>query len=284
MSFTKASQHLNCSKAYVSNEINALERYVGTPLFYRNTRMVRLTLVGESLFEHAILIVREFQEIKNTITSLQNKAEGLLRITSPSAYADCILAPNLHRFLQNYPKITLEMNFTGELLNLVDQKIDLAIRLTHEPPQDKIAKRVGDYQMIVCASPVYLEANRRLNKPSQLINYECLIYTTEKNCRRWPFLQQEKPITIEVKSKLAGNSSQLLLRAAVEGLGVARLPDYVVRNSILEKKLTPILTHFYPPPTPIYAIYSQSRVIPPKIHALVNFLQQTHHAHQDCEK
>lgn len=275
MSFTKAAKHLNCSKAHVSKQMNELERIMGTSLFYRNTRMIQLTLAGESIFEHAEVIAHEFQSLESTIAGLQNKAQGLLRLTAPAGYADCILAPNLPRFLHKYPKITMEMNFTGQLLNLVDQKIDVAIRLTHEPPLDRVAKRIGKYLMIVCASPLYLQKGEP-KTPKELIDHDCLIYSTEKNAKNWPFLKEKEAISIEVKSKLTANSSKTILEAALEGLGIARLPSYVVHEAIQTNKLKPLLVDFYPIPIPIYAIFAQSRIIPPKIHAFLDFIQEVH--------
>src|SRR3990167_1734040 len=110
MSFTKAAAHLNCSKAYISKQLSELERSIGTSLLHRNTRMIQLTLAGELMFEHAELIVREFHYAENTIAGLQNKAQGLLRLTAPSAFADYVLAPNIPQFLNDYPNITIDMD------------------------------------------------------------------------------------------------------------------------------------------------------------------------------
>ncbi len=276
MSFTKAAKHLKCSKAYISKQMSELERAIGTSLFHRSTRIIQLTLAGESIFEHAELIVREVQCAENTIASLQNKAQGLLRLTSPPAYADYILAPNLPHFLNDYPNITVEINSTGQLLNLVDQKIDIAIRLTHEPPLDRVAKRVGEYQMIICASQDYFQRKGELKSPKHLLDHDCLIYSTEKNYRYWPFLIEEQATSIEVKPKLIANNSSVLLKAALEGLGMVRLPSYVVHDAIQNKKLRPVLSDFSPNPIPIYAIYAQSRIIPPKIHVFLEFMQKIH--------
>lgn len=276
MSFTKAAKHLNCSKAYISKQMSELEQAIGTSLFHRSTRVIQLTLAGESIFEHAELIIREVQYAENTIASLQSKAQGLLRITSPSAYADNILAPNLPHFLNDYPDITVDMNLTGQLLNLIDQKIDVAIRLTHEPPLDRVAKRMGEYQMIICASQDYFQRKGEPKSPKYLPDHDCLVYSTEKNYRYWPFLIDEQPMSIEIKPKLSANNSSVLLNAALEGLGIARLPNYVVHDAIQNKELKSILSNFYPNPIPIYAIYAQSRVIPPKIHVFLEFLQKIH--------
>lgn len=272
MSVTKAAKHLGCSKAHVSKQLSELERALGSPLLHRNVRAMRLTFAGEALLEHAKLMVRECQHAENTMAGLQDKAQGVLRVTAPSAYAECRLAPNLPNFLDQYPDIRLDMDFTGQLVNLVEKKIDVAIRLTHEPPVDRVAKRIGDYQMRVCASPDYLHRHGQPKTPLHLADHECLVYSTEKNSNQWPFVMAESAIRVGVKARITANNSQVLLHAVRSGMGIARLPDYVVRDAMEQEQLQPVLADFYPPPIPIYAIYAQGRVVPPKIRAFVEFL------------
>jgi DNA-binding transcriptional LysR family regulator len=276
MSFSKAAASLKCSKAYISKQISELEHRVGSSLLQRNTRSLALTFAGETLFEHAKLMVGEFRAAQNSIANLQTKAKGLLRITAPTAYNDFVLAPRIPAFLKEYPEITLEMNLTGLLLNLVEENIDVAIRLTHEPPLDRVAKRAGSYQMIICASHDYLARKGKLEKPIQLLDHDCLVYSTERNSSQWPFFIEKDTIRIEVKPRVTANSSMTLLQAVSNGMGIARLPDYVVGNAIQAGQLTGLLTDYYPPPIPIYAIYASARIIPPKIQAFIRFLTAVH--------
>ncbi len=273
-SFTKAAEQLQTSKGYVSKEIANLERSVGSALLHRSTRSLQLTAVGEELFVYATQIVEVFRQAESTLSSLQNKVEGILRITSPSAFADYMLAPNLPRFFKDYPGVRLEMNLTGNLLNLVEEKIDVAIRLTHEPPLDRVAKRLGEYQMIICASKKYLDENRGPKTPKELTTHPCLIYSTERHSTDWPFQIEGEAKSVRVNPTLTANAASVLLNAAIEGRGIARLPDYVVRAALQMGHLSQILTPFYPPPIPVYAIYAQSRRIPPKIYSFLGFLQE----------
>jgi len=273
MSVTKAAKHLGCSKAHVSKQLSDLERSLGSPLLHRNVRAMHLTFAGEALLEHARLMVREYQHAEHTMAGLQDKVQGVLRITSPSAYAEHQLAPNLPRFLEQHPDIRLEMNFTGQLVNLVEEKVDVAIRLTHEPPLDRVAKRISDYRMLVCASPDYLHQHGHPKTPNQLVDHDCLVYSTEKNSNQWPFIMAESINRIAVKARITANNSQVLLRGVLAGMGIARLPDYVVRSAMERKELISVLQDFYPPPIPVYAIYAQGRIVPPKVRAFVEFLQ-----------
>ncbi|KTD56546.1 LysR family transcriptional regulator [Legionella santicrucis] len=280
-SFTKAAEQLNYSKAYVSKQVAELEAHIAFPLFHRSTRSIQLTPAGESIFEHAALIVQEYQNIEHTIAGIRNKAEGLLRITAPPTYTDNLLAPNISHFMKEYPQIKLEMNISGQLLNLVDQKIDIAIRLTHEPPLDRVAKKMGIYQEIICASPDYLQLNTEPLHPKNLLNHDCLTYAYAGNPTSWPFLIESEVKSFNIKSKLAVNSSKVLLESTLNGLGIARLPSYAVHEAIKQKRLKSILVSYYPIPIPVYAIYVQSRVIPQKIRAFLNFIQKIHEKLQE---
>ncbi len=276
MSFSKAATHLKCSKAHISKQIKDLERFIGTPLIQRNTRTLALTFAGETMFKHSQAMVEEYRAAEQSIANLQTKASGLLRITAPNAYADYILSPHLSTFLKEYPEISIEMNLTGSLLNLIEEKIDVAIRLTHEPPLDRIAKQVGHYQMIICASESYLCQSNPLDKPQQLAEHHALVYSTERYSRQWPFHIDKKLHRIPIKPIISANSNLILLNAALNGIGVARLPDYVVNSSLKNHQLKALLKDYYPEPIPIYAVYSQSRIIPPKIQAFVRFLETIH--------
>jgi DNA-binding transcriptional LysR family regulator len=275
MSFTKAAAHLKCSKAHVSKQITNLERYVGTPLLNRNTRMVKLTSAGEVIFQHAQQMANELQSADNTIHALQNKVHGTLRITTPKGYADHFLAPNLHFFLNQYPDISIDMYHTEEYLNFIKEKIDLAIRITHTPNSDKVAKHLDYDRTILCASNTYLQQNGTPTTPKELSNHVCLDYTG-KNTRQWDFLIKNEKISVSVNTRISSNSQQVVLSAALNHLGIAKLPLFVVQEYINSRALSFVLSAYGLPDTPIYAIFQTSRIISPKIHALIGFLEKIH--------
>lgn len=275
MSFTKAAAFLKCSKAHISKQITSLERHVGAPLLNRSTRMVKLTSAGEVLLQHAQYIANELQVVDNTIHALQKKVQGTLRITSPKGYADYFLAPNLHYFLNQYPNISLEMYHTEEYLDFIKEKIDLAIRITHTPNEDKVAKHLAYDRMVLCASNTCLKQNGSPASPQQLYQYDCLAYTGN-NIPQWDFLIKNEKISIPVKIRLASNSPQVVLNAALQHLGIAKLPLFVVQEYINRGELCLVLSGFCLPDIPIYAVFQASRIISPKIHAWLEFLEKIH--------
>lgn len=276
MSFTKAAHFLNCSKAHISKQIASLERQVGCTLFHRSTRQLNLTSSGEALYIHAQSIVNELQYINNTIHALQQKAEGTLRLTTPQGYADYILAPKLSSFIKQYPSISLEMKHTSEYLDLLKEKIDIAIRITHEPPLDKIAKHLGYDRTVLCASKSYLEHYGNPITPQQLQEHWCLAYTSKHQEKKWRFIEKKELINVSVKTKLSSNSPKMILTAALNGLGIAQLPQFIIKEYLKNDELCLVLPNYYTPDIPIYAVYNQSRIIPPKIHAFIKFLEGIH--------
>lgn len=273
MNFSKAADKMGLSKAYVSKQIADLEKTLGTKLLERTTRQIELTFAGSQLFEHSRNIIVEFNKAEQTIAAIQNKPEGLLRITAPSAFAAHILAPILPQFLKKYPDIRLDLKLTGQELDLLKEKIDVAIRLTHNPPEDRIAKLIGDYQLQVCATRSYLKKHKDLKNPHQLTEHPCLVYATEKNPERWPFMIDEKEAPVFVTPKLACNTYEILLSATLSDTGIARLPSYVIQNYVEKKQLIVLFSEYMPAKIPIYAIYAHDIHMPPMIRVFIEFLQ-----------
>lgn len=279
MSFTKAAKFLDCSKAHISKQIASLERQVGSSLFNRSSRQINLTTSGEAIYKHAQHIINELQHVDNTIHNLQQKAEGTICITTPQGYADYVLAPNLHYFIKQYPAITLEMKHTSEYLDLLKEKIDIAIRITHEPPLDKIAKQLGYDRTVLCASTSYLKQYGQPKTPQELQDHWCLAYNSKNHEKRWKFLIKNETTHVSVKTKLSSNSPKLILTAALDGLGIARLPAFILNEYFNRGELHPVLSGFNVQDIPIYAVYNQNRIIPPKIHAFIQFLVEIHKNH-----
>jgi DNA-binding transcriptional LysR family regulator len=271
-SFTKAAKYLNVSKGFVSKQISQLEQFLKATLIERNTRHLKATFVGEELFKHSRNIVLEHHTAMQTIASLQDKPSGLLRVTAPPAYAAHKLANHLPGFMKMYPDINLDLKLTGEKLNLVEQKIDVAIRLTHTPPLDKIAKLIGYYQLEVCASVNYLQQHAEIKFPKQLSDHPCLVYATEEVSECWPFVIDNKNADIYVKSRLACNTYEAILQAVLNDCGIARLPSYVIAEETKKGTIHRLFTEYLPPKIPIYAIYSKSSKMPPMVRVFINFL------------
>lgn len=273
MSFTKAAEHLKLSKSYVSQQIAALEKTLGVKLLERTTRHIAPTFAGTQLYEHSRRIVQELNNAEQTIAGLQNKPEGQLRITAPSAFAAHILAPALPQFLDRYPEIDLKIITTGVELDLLKEKIDIAIRLTHNPPEDRVAKLLGYYQLQVCATPRFLKNRNEIKQPHNISEHPCLVYATEKVSERWPFIIDEKESPVFVTPHMACNTYEILLNAVLSDCGIARLPSYVIQQSVEKNALKILFEQYEPPKIPIYAIYAPDPHFPPRNRVFLEFSQ-----------
>lgn len=256
-SFTQAAKANGLSKATVSKQIVALEKSLRCKLIVRNTRRLAPTFVGDQLFQHAKIIVREYQAALDRVSALQEKPKGKLCLSAPAAFADHLLAPILPKFFELYPEIQLEMRLTGQLLDLGPEKIDLAIRLTHTPPHDKFAQRLGDYQFIICASKAYLSIHGRPNVPTDLNHHKTLVYATQANADHWLLVEDGREHRVHVQPVLQSNTYKTLLEAVLRGAGIARLPSYVVKSGLQSGQLCQLFSDLEAAPIPIYAIYSQ---------------------------
>jgi len=166
------------------------------------------------------------------------------------------------------------MVHTEEYLDFIKEKIDLAIRITHTPNVDKVAKYLAFDRMVLCASDTYLQQKGTPVTPQQLQQHSCLAYTAN-NMPQWDFLIKNKKISISVKKRLASNSPQVILEAALQHLGIAKLPLFIAQECINKGELCLVLSAFCLPDIPIYAIFQTSRLISPKIHAWLEFSKKS---------
>jgi len=273
MSFSKAANKLDMSKAYVSRQIMQLEKTMRVKLIERNTRRLGLTFAGEQLFKHSRNIVTEYQHTQQTISTLQDKPEGVLRVIMPRAFTTCLLADKLSNFLAQYPKIDLDMILTMDELGLVEHKVDVAVRLTNNPPEDRIAKLLGYYRMTLVASKDYLKKHGTVKHPKEIKKHHTIAYCTEEIDKGWPFVIDGKEIHVYIKPRLSCNNYEAVLNAVHADCGITRLPTYMVEDDLASGRLEEVCSTFMPDKSPIYAIYAQTIHTPPMVRAFVEFLQ-----------
>ncbi len=272
-SFSKAAKLIHVSKAHISQSISQLETTLGHRLFHRTTRSVQLTSVGERLLPLVEQMMGLRGQIKSEIESLEDKPQGLIRFTCPNAFAECYLADSLPKFLKNFPDIRLEMLFSSKLLDLEKSQIDVAIRLTHEPPLDKVAKRLGTYQIGYYASELYLKKHGTPKSINELKDHATLVSTTVLQGDTWVFEAQQERQELHVNPYMKADNHHVILNALIKGLGVACLPSFLIEHAAKNKKLVPILKGAWIAPIPIYAIYRQSVKRPQKIDVFLSYLE-----------
>ncbi|MCW3478004.1 LysR family transcriptional regulator [Neisseriaceae bacterium JH1-16] len=274
-SFTGAAQRLGLSVAQVSRQVSALELRLATRLLYRTTRRVSVTEAGQLYYRHCRPLLDGLHEAEQALSQAQGKPTGHLRLTAPVHYGETVVAPLLHRYLQDHPTVTAELNLDNRKIDLVAEGYDLGIRLGPMDESSLMVKQLGSRTHHVCASPDYLSRHGEPHTLAELGQHQCLVGTIAS----WRFSEVGRIREVSVSGRLRCNSGAALLNAALQGLGLVQLPDYYVAEHLASGRLTSVLTG-YTLQDGIWATYPRSRYIPPKVSGLVSYLEGEIHDSQ----
>lgn len=269
-SFTKAAALLGISTAQVSRQIGALETRLAVKLFYRTTRKVTITDTGQIYYNHCRQVLDGLSEAERAISDLHQTPKGRLNLTAPITYGENRIAPLINDFVTRYPELEVNLTLTNQMLDLVAESYDLAIRLGQLEDSTMMAKRLASRTHYVCASPDYLAAYGVPHTLSELNQHNCL----QGTLGYWRFQEKGTSRHIRVSGNLRCNSGWALLDAALKGVGIIHLPDYYVNVHLEAGRLVPILNQFRPPDDGIWAIYPHNRHLSPKVRLLLDHLGQ----------
>ena len=241
-SFTRAAERLEVSKAAMSQRIKELEQAAGTALVQRTTRSVRLTAAGEKLVEE---LRDPFACIEQSFFGVRDAAgpvRGLVRVTAPVAFARQQLVPIVGDFLRAWPHIRLQLDVTDRLVSLSSEGFDLAIRHSSALPDTHVALPLCETRTLLVASPGYLAAHGTPQTPHQLAQHNCLYYPRGVETPRWTFVDAaQERVQVSVQGSFATNNSESIRDAALQGLGIAMLPDFSAREALARGALRQVL-------------------------------------------
>jgi len=277
-SFSAAARQLGLSKAAVSKQVSELEAYLGATLIHRTTRRLHPTDAGQAYFESAVGLLDELEAADAAVRHLQSEPAGTLRISVPSAFAQLCLSAMLAELGRRHPKLTVSVEATDRLVDLVEEGFDAAIRIRATLPDSTlIAKRIRQIPIHVVAAPSYLKAHGTPQKPEDLARHNCFIYTLSSRPFEWSFkgpggakaggLRQ-----VKVRGTIHANHGHLMLEPLRQGLGIATLPEFILAEDLKKGTVVPILTKFPADPLTLFVVYPPSRHSSPKIRALVDIV------------
>lgn len=274
-SFAKAARHLGVSRSALSETIRGLEEKLGVRLLNRTTRSVALTEVGERLLAELRPVLDGFNAALELVNVYRDKPAGHLRLTVPRPAAKMVIEPVLSKFLLAYPAISLEIATDSGLTDIVRDRFDAGIRPGHIVERDMIAVRVGeDARPTVVASPAYLRRHPRPKLPSDLSAHNCIRHRFASGAiAHWFFEKKGKSLEVAVNGTLIASDGDLALRAALDGVGIARLPITVVSALIDKRQLVPLLQDWVPRSVGFYLYYPSRRQVPAALRAFVDFLK-----------
>ena len=266
--FTAAARKLGVSVAQVSRQVAQLEDRLQAKLLLRTTRQVRLTELGDIYYRHCRQLLDNLYEAELAVGRHQAEPQGTLRITAPVSYGESRIAPLVNDFMLRYPQLEVTLTLTNQLLDLVHDGFDLAIRLGHLKDSTLIARKLAERIPYVCASQAYAARNGVPLSLPELAQHSCLVGNSDE----WHFTLQGQPHTLRVQGQLHCNSGHALLDAALKGIGIIQLPDYYVYPHLANGDLLELFPECRAPAEGIWALYPQNRHLSPKVRLLVDYL------------
>ncbi len=273
-SFSKAAADMGMGQPSATKLVAHLEKQLGSRLLHRSTHGVTPTEIGTLYYEKCKLIAHHVEEAETVASLLQSKVQGGLRITTSVAFGRRVLAPLVMRFMRLNPRLQIELNFEDRYVNLVEQGIDVAIRLGRLADSTLGMRYLGINPWVVVASADYLSRRGTPRIPGDLAAHDALIYSTVQGDARWHFTAGDgQMLAVPLKGPLRSNSLSTLLAAARSGMGVAALPWYVAHESVKSGVVVPLLTDWTLPPQEIHAVYPSPRLVPAKVSGFVAWLQ-----------
>ncbi|AKJ43334.1 LysR family transcriptional regulator [Pragia fontium] len=275
-SLTAAAERLGLTRATASRYLAELERWLGARLLHRSTRSLSLTSAGEE----ALIDCRQMLQVQEKMLAgkLDHSSEpkGALRITCSQSFSQAYLSGVIADYSLRYPQVNIDIQLLERSINLVDERIDLAIRITNTLEPGIIAKRLALCHSVVCASPEYLNRTARPQTPDDLAQHTCLTHS-QFSTHSWSFydpLDKSKMIRIPIKGRICANEAMVLKQAALAGVGVTLLPTYLVKNEIIDGTLEVILPEYKLETLSVYAIYTSRNYMSLALRALLNFLDE----------
>ena len=273
-SFSAVARELDVTQSSVSKAMTALEKSLGTRLLSRSTRSVALTEAGRHYHERCRQIIADLDEADATLADLSSLTVGTLNIAAPVPFGLMFISPRVARFKTLHPALQINLNLNDQPLNLVEGNFDVAIRLGELNTQGYAARKLGDSPFVTVAAPSYLGIHGTPVKPDDLAAHNCVVYAYQENPLEWHFIKGKKTHTGGVNSNFRSNNLLVLKDAALAGVGVARLPLWMVDTEIKTGLLRPLLDNFSLPPFAIHAVFPTSRQIPAKVRLFVNFIKE----------
>ena len=274
-SFSKASGDLGITQPTATKHIAALEARLGARLLHRSTRGVTATEVGTLYYDKCKAIQRELEEADNLATLLQSRVGGTLRVSTSVAFGRRIVTPLALRFMAEHPDIAIDLGFDDRYVNLVEQGVDIALRMGRLADSSLGARYLGVNPWLAAAAPAYLARRGTPRTPAELPAHDCLVYSSVQGDDRWTFTAASgEETSTPVKGPLRSNNLSAVLEACRAGLGLAVLPWYVARESLAQAAIVPVLADHVLPSQQLHAVFPSPKLLPGKVRSFIDFLQR----------
>lgn len=273
-SFIAVANQLQVARSVVTRQIAALEKYLGTKLITRSTRSLALTAAGSAYLEKCRVILNMVDAAESSLAEEKTVPRGRIRLGLPLSYGLQELMPALLDFARDQPFIELIMDLSDQRANLIEEGLDLSIRITAELQPGDIVRKLGECQLLTLASPGYLAQHGEPRHPSELRHHDCLIYASDSATTQWAYCEGTQGLQVPVRGRIVANNGSALTEAAARGMGITRQPDFIAAPYLAQGRIKSVLQDFEIAPLGIYAVLPSNRYIPHRVSALIEHLAQ----------
>jgi DNA-binding transcriptional LysR family regulator len=270
-SFAKAANKLRLSPPAVTRAVSGLEERVGARLLNRTTRSLSLTAAGHQFLESARRILAELELAEQTAASEAAQPSGHLTLTAPVTFGRLHVTPVLLDFLREHPRVTASLILLDRVVSLAEEGIDAAIRISQLADSPLMARRLGEVQLVLAASPAYLTARGTPQTAADLKRHDTIASTGGGFSREWRFRDGKRTAAISVVPRFQVNDTAAAIEGALRGDGITRALSYMLAPLLAEGKLRLVLDGAMPPPVPVQIVYQESRLMPAKLRAFIDF-------------
>lgn len=270
--FSAAARRLETTPASVSRRVKSLEQRLGVRLLQRTTRKISLTEAGERYFREGRRLLHELDDLEQALTASAHEPEGELRIVAPMSFGQRQLAPLVARFATLHPKLRISLILEDLETDLIDTAADLAIRIGYPADSSMIARSIAPVPRHACASPEYLEHHGYPESPEDLLHHDCLHYNLISEREEWTFRGDDGEQTLGIKGSFCSNNGDVLAAAAMQGLGIALLPNFIIEDGLADGRLVKVLGEFERAPLTLFALYPSRQHVPAKTRRFLEYL------------
>ena len=272
-SFSAAAEALNISRAMASKHLRYLENRLGVLLLNRTNRNVSLTEIGVLYLERCQQILEEIAQAELLVSQRIAQPRGMLKVTAPTSFGTFHLVPTITDFKGLYPEIKVQLVLNDRAVDLVEEGVDVAVRVGRLGDSNLIARPLASVRLIVCGAPAYFAEHGTPQILSDLAHHNCLLYTQRTPRGKWLFRGPEGDIAVPVSGNFEASASDAVRIAAIRGCGLAQLATHVVGADLQAGRLQAVLIEYEPETIPIHAVYPQRRLLSATVRAFVEFLQ-----------
>ena len=270
--FSSAAAKLDTTPAAVSRKIKSLEEHLGVRLLQRTTRTLKLTPEGETYYREAKSLLGQLNSLEQDLSAQAGQLTGDLKIAVPMSYGQSKIAPLISAFVQQHPRLRVSLMLEDRESDIIAEGYDLAIRISYPEDSSLVGRKISEMENYVCASPAYLNTNGTPKTPADLANHHCLHYNLISERDEWTFKNGPSEESVPINSRFCSNNGDVLVQAAIDGLGITVMPKFIVEQALENGQLVRILKGMERPPLSIYLLYPSRSHIPAKTRKMIDYL------------